>query len=351
MASIHRRVTRAGHVRYRAQVRVKSKPTLSATFHKRSDATKWARRTESDLISGFYSPPRSRHTFMEALKRYQREILPTKVPDEQKQQWFQLRKWRLLLGDVFLDDVTPGAIAHGRDALLADPFCLAPATVARYLAALSHLFTVASTEWEWLDNNPVRRVRRPRLPRGRVRFLSKEELSALLESCQQSDHPCLYPITLLAVSTGMRQGEIRNLRWENIDLSRNRITLEHTKNGERRAVPLTGRARVVIGEYSKIRRLDTTLVFPSTRNPQVPADLRKAWGRAVTTAALEDFRFHDLRHTCASYLAMSGATLAEIAEVLGHKTLSMVKRYTHISDTHTTKVVERMNGAMLDSVP
>ena len=92
MASIHRRVTRAGHVRYRAQVRVKNKPTLSATFHKRSDATKWARRIESDLISGFYSPPRSRHTFMEALKRYQREVLSAKVPDEQKQQWFQLRK-------------------------------------------------------------------------------------------------------------------------------------------------------------------------------------------------------------------------------------------------------------------
>ena len=227
---------------------------------------------------------------------------------------------------------------------------LAPATVVRYLAVLSHLYTVASSEWEWLETNPVRRVRRPKLPRGRVRFLDKDELSALLSACQQSDHPCLYPIVVLAVSTGMRHGEILGLRWQDVDLARNRLTLEQTKNGDRRSVPLVGRARAVISEYARVRRIDTPLVFPSRRKPRVPADFRKPWAKAVETAGLENFRFHDLRHTCASYLAMSGATLAEISEVLGHKTLAMVKRYAHLSESHTTKVVERMNGTMFDSV-
>ena len=352
MATIHRRVTRTGHVRYRAQVRIKNQPWVSATFRKRSDATKWARQTESAQITGAYSPPNAplRYRFSDAVDRYRREVLPTKSPDEQKRQWFQLQRWRDLLGDRFVDDVTPGAVACGRDQLMGHPYSLAPATVVRYLAVLSHLYTVASSEWEWLENNPVRRVRRPKLPRGRVRFLEKDELSALLRACHQSEHPCLYPIVVLAVSTGMRKGEMLRLRWQDIDLARNRLTLEQTKNGDRRSVPLVGRAREVISEYAKVRRIDTALVFPSRRKPTVPADLRKPWARAVEMAELADFRFHDLRHTCASYLAMSGATLAEISEVLGHKTLVMVKRYAHLSESHTTKVVERMNGTMFDSV-
>jgi len=232
---------------------------------------------------------------------------------------------------------------------MGDPYGLAPATVVRYLAVLSHLYTVASSEWEWLENNPVRRVRRPKLPRGRVRFLEKDELSALLRACHQSEHPCLYPIVVLAVSTGMRKGEMLGLRWQDVDLVRNRITLEQTKNGDRRSVPLVGRARAVISGYARVRRIDTPLVFPSRRKPTVPADLRKPWAKVVEMAELADFRFHDLRHTCASYLAMSGATLAEISEVLGHKTLAMVKRYAHLSESHTTKVVERMSRHMFRS--
>ena len=352
MATIHRRVTRSGHVRYRAQVRIKNQPWVSATFRKRSDATKWARETESAQITGACAPPNAplRYRFSDAVDRYRREVLPTKSADEQKRQLFQLRRWRDLLGGIFVDDITPGAIARVRDQLMGDPWRLAPATVVRYLAVLSHLYTVASSEWEWLETNPVRRVRRPKLPRGRVRFLEKDELSALLSACQQSGHLCLYPVVVLAVSTGMRHGEILGLCWQDIDLIRHRITLEQTKNGDRRSVPLVGRARVAIGEHARVRRIDTPLVFPSRRKPRVPADLRKPWAKAVETAGLVDFRFHDLRHTCASYLAMSGATLAEISEVLGHKTLAMVKRYAHLSDSHTAKVVERMNGTMFDSV-
>jgi len=234
---------------------------------------------------------------------------------------------------------------------MGDPWRLAPATVVRYLAVLSHLYTVASSEWEWLETNPVRRVRRPKLPRGRVRFLDKDELCALLSACQQSGHPCLYPVVVIAVSTGMRHGEILGLRWQDIDLVRHRITLEQTKNGDRRSVPLVGRARTVISGYAKFRQIETLLVFPSRHKPGVPVDLRKPWLKAVEKAQLEDFRFHDLRHTCASYLAMSGATLAEISEVLGHKTLAMVKRYAHLSDSHTSKVVERMNQEIFRSVP
>jgi integrase len=96
-------------------------------------------------------------------------------------------------------------------------------------------------------------------------------------------------------------------------------------------------------EHSKVRQLDSNLLFPSNKNPQKPIDLRKPWEVALSDAEIEDFHWHDLRHCTASYLAMNGASLAEIAEVLGHKTLSMVKRYAHLSDGHVSNVVASMN--------
>ena len=101
-------------------------------------------------------------------------------------------------------------------------------------------------------------------------------------------------------------------------------------------------------QHAKVRRLDTDLVFPRA-DGQAPLDIRSAWETALKHANLHDFRFHDLRHSAASYLAMSGASLAEIAEVLGHKTLAMVQRYAHLSGQHTARVVARMNEAVLGS--
>jgi integrase len=141
----------------------------------------------------------------------------------------------------------------------------------------------------------------------------------------------------------MRQGEILNLKWKDIDLSRSRLVLHETKNNERRGVPIVGLAHQVLTDLSKVRRIDSPLVFPGN-DPKRPIKIRNAFEFAVETAKIDDFRFHDLRHTAASYLAMNGATLAEIAEVLGHKTLQMVKRYAHLSDAHTTSVVEKMNA-------
>jgi integrase len=120
------------------------------------------------------------------------------------------------------------------------------------------------------------------------------------------------------------------------------LTFRKTKNGETRAVPLTGYALDVFTQHIKVRRLNTRLVFPNRTGTQ-PMSIREAWKFAVQRAEITNFRFHDLRHSAASYLAMGGASLAEIAEVLGHKTLQMTKRYTHLTGSHTCGVVERMN--------
>jgi integrase len=226
-----------------------------------------------------------------------------------------------------------------------------PSTVVRYLAVLSHAFTMAVKEWCWMDDNPMRRVTKPKEPRGRVRFLSDEERLLLLAACKEAQCPYLYSVVVLALSTGMRYGEVLNLRWCDVDLVKARIILQDTKNGERRNVPLTGHAYGQIDMLSKLRRMDTDLLFPNTLFGEKarPYEIRKSWNAAIKKAQLADFRFHDLRHSTASYLAMNGATLSEIAEVLGHKTLQMVKRYAHLSEAHTTKVVRALNDRLFDN--
>ncbi len=194
-----------------------------------------------------------------------------------------------------------------------------------------------------MQENPMLRIKKLKEPRGRVRFLSDEERERLLTVCKESQSPFLYVLVVLAISTGARKMELCSLNWEDVDLKRGMIILHDTKNGERRALPLVGIAKDLMKEHYKNRNENTNLVFPA-KNLIDPIDIRTPFETALIKAEIKDFRWHDLRHSCASYLAMNGATLAEIAGVLGHKTLSMVKRYSHISEAHTAKVVERMNS-------
>ena len=131
-------------------------------------------------------------------------------------------------------------------------------------------------------------------------------------------------------------------------MKRNTLTFRDTKNGETRSVPLTGYGLELLKEHSKIRRIDSTLVFSSPSDSMKPYDIKEAWKHAVKRSKLVNFRFHDLRHTAASYLAMNGASLLEIGEILGHKNLAMVKRYAHLTEAHTKSVVERMNNVVFE---
>lgn len=348
MATIRERKSADGKLRYQVQVRLKGHPTQTATFDRKTDARRWVQRTEADIREGrnLGVAESKRHTLGELIDRYVRDVLPSKKSwgEAQKQ---QLEWWKSQLGAYTLMHVTPSKIVECRDSLKSGATHQgekrSPATVNRYLAALSHAFSIAVNEWGWLENNPISKVSRLTETRGRVRFLSDGEREALLRACLESDNRYLYPVVVLALSTGMRQGEILGLTWEFVDFRQGRITLTETKNDEIRVVPLVAKALEVLKEHSKVRRIDTPLLFPGKTNALKPMNIRASWKVALKVARIDDFRFHDLRHTAASYLAMNGASLAEIAEVLGHKTLQMVKRYSHLSEAHTAGVVERMN--------
>jgi integrase len=339
MASIQKRPG----PRYRVQVRLNGL-YRSATFPTVALARRWATQTEHALYEQghFAQAAAAQHRLDELLTRYAREVLPRKRPGTQGHQAQQLAWWTQQLGPLRLDQLTPARLTACRERLAETR---APATVNRYLAVLSHAFTVAIQEWGWLEASPLRRVRRLREPQGRIRCLDDAERQGLLVACAQSPNRLLLPVVVLALSTGARKQEILGLSWREVDWRRERVLLLVTKTGERRSVPLTGRALAELQALAKVRRLDTPLVFPR-RDGRAPIDLRYAWQQAVRQAGLTDFRFHDLRHCCASYLAMHGASLVEIADVLGHKTFQMVKRYAHLTEAHTAQVVARMTAAI-----
>jgi integrase len=357
LAYIEKRETKDGTISYRVQVRMKGYPTQTATFNRITDAKKWAAQTEVAIREGrhFKTVEAKKHTVADLIDRYIKYVIPTKGSQASNQK-AQLLWWRDRLGEYSLSLITPALIAEMRDELLLESTHQSarrsPSTVNRYLAAISHAFTVAMNEWGWVDENPLRKVTKPSEAEARVRFLSEDEQDRLLAACKKSRQKVLYPVVCLALATGMRHAEIFNLFWEHptfppeggawgiVDLARKRLVLYRTKNGSQRVLGITKTTEAAISLLNRTE--GSPRLFPG-KNADEALNTREAWTNALARAKIEDFRFHDLRHSSASYLVMDGASLAELAEILGHKTLQMVKRYAHLSDSHVAGVLEKMN--------
>lgn len=344
-------INKRGEKKFYVRIRLKGAPVQCAVFSSITKAEEWIQDTESSIRNGRYFKyvEAKKHTFGELIDRYIRDVLPNKPKSFPKQKT-QLLWWKAQLGHRYLSEVvqSPALISEKRDLLgnerLGNGQKRSPSTVIRYLAALSHVFSVAMRDWGWLDDNPMRKIPKPKEPRGRVRFLFPDERMRLLEVCKRSSSPFLYTIVVLALSTGMRYSEIMNLTWKDVDFERERITLEETKNGERRLVPLVGPAFDLLSDLSKIRRLDTFLLFPSVRDPYRPVLIRAAWEKALAEAAIEDFRFHDLRHSFGSEVAMNKGTDRDLQELLGHKSVVMTARYSHLREDYNLEVVRSMTN-------
>ena len=372
MATIRKRTSATDTVSYHVQIRLKGYQTQTESFSRLTDAKKWAASTESAILEGrhFKTRESKKHTLADAIERYQQDTLPVRfTKKEQATRRHILGWWSDNLGHHVLGDLTPALFAECRDVLIKTPSRRKPGhtlsgdTIKRYFLTINAVLKTCVVDWAWMEQSPLRdgRVELPSIPKGRIRFLDDNERNRLLDACKTSDQPWLYLAIILAISTGMRQGELMNLYWKApdippeqtawgvVEIHRSTIVLHQTKNGERRQVPLTGRALELLKQHAKVRRLDTDLLFPG-KNSSKPISFNRPWINALKRAEINDFCWHDLRHCTASYLAMNGASLAEIAEVLGHKTLQMVKRYAHLSEAHTSKVVESMNNKIFGEI-
>jgi len=219
-------------------------------------------------------------------------------------------------------------------------------TTNRYLAALSRAFTICIREWHWTKENPVLKITRPKEGKPRKRYLEKDEITTLLSACRKSKSPHLYPVTLFALTTAARKGEILGLKWEDVNFKRNIATFRDTKNGETRSVHLGEQILNCLQEERSKRVIVSEYVFPNLDGTK-PADIRTAWDLTIKDTGLKNVCFHSLRHTAASHLAMGGVSTLEIAAILGHKSLSMVKRYSHLSTSLTARSLIHMNNEIL----
>ncbi|MCF6783689.1 site-specific integrase [Stutzerimonas stutzeri] len=210
---------------------------------------------------------------------------------------------------------------------------LSPATVRLEMSLLSSVFDVGLIEWGACDINPVKNVRKPIPPPGRDRRISSREERLIIRYCQNHTSPDLYSIFILAIETAMRQGEILKLQWEHINLRIGIAHLPETKNGTKRDVPLSLKARAAL---TRMGVKPSGRVFSYTSN-----GLKSAWRIMTKRLGIEDLHFHDCRHEAASRLSEIGRLdLMEIAAITGHKSLAMLKRYTHLKAANLVKKLE-----------
>lgn len=216
-----------------------------------------------------------------------------------------------------------------------------PATVNRIIAAIKHSFTKAY-EWELISEETLKKIQRVKPLKGeiqRLRFLSIDECQNLIKAAE----PHLKPIIITALNTGMRKSEILNLTWNQVDFKHGFIYLERTKNNERREIPLNDTMKALLRELFKNRRLDTDYVFINPATGRRLTDVKRSFRTACRKAGIQDFHFHDLRHTFASHLVMNGVDLKTVQELLGHKTIKMTLKYSHLSKAHKEKAVNKLN--------
>ena len=332
---------------WKAVIRRTGFPTTIKTFRLKAQAENWARRTEDEMVQGLFIQrgPSERLTFEKAMERYLSEVTPTKRPETQIREIRRAAPLIKHFGQYAIGGITPDLIAQYRDQRLSgfdrkgddgEPIPRAPNTVRLELALLGHLFTVAVKEWGLgLSYNPVLNVRRPAPGAGRNRRLNPVEEARLLEAVDKHSNPMLRWIVRIALETGMRSSEITSLRRDQVDRERRIVRLLETKNTSPRTVPLSENASALFREAlnNPIRPIDTDLIFfgePGKDGKRRPYNFNKVWVEIKRSAGCADFRFHDLRHEAVSRFVEAGLSDQEVSAISGHKSMQMLKRYTHL---------------------
>ncbi len=327
MATIEKR----GNLQWRARIRRHGRKPITMTFLYRAEAIAWAEKTETELREGTWKDrtEADRTTLSAAIDRYLKEIShQKKTLTGYKVQCSQAKAIQShQIASLAVSRVGTADTSQYRDDRLKD---VTASTVLAELSLLSHLFTVAQGDWgmSYLIN-PVKIMRKPKPNRARDRRLVEDEEQRLLEVCREYGGT-LHDVILFALETAMRRGEIAELHWK--DIKGNVAHLEDTKNGERRDVPLSRQAHAAV--IHQVRQLHDSRVFGMKSG-----SIGMAFRRVCKRAGIEDLRFHDLRHEATSRLFEKGLNPMQVAAITGHKTLQMLKRYTHLRAEDLAKML------------
>ena len=322
MGSIRKR-----HGKFQAQVRREGVTPVYKTFTYKKDAVVWVRGIEARIDAGETRVAAPKATSLaDLITRYSQEITPLKKGRDTEQR----RLSRLLRDPIAitpLSKLTSAKLAEFRDRRINDGV-----RAAQYdLVLIKHCIKIARLEWGVLmPNNPVDGIRIPNGIKRRERRLADGEYEALREAARHCKNRLIWTVIEFAIETAMRRSEILSLRWENINNNCTVATLPDTKNGSKREVPLTTKAKQVLEGLSKHEEY----VFPTS-----DCAVRHAWDRLVRRSGIENLRFHDLRHEAVSRFFEMGLSIPEVALISGHKDYRMVASYTHLnSDIFSEKL-------------
>ena len=326
MAMIRKR----GDLQFQAVIRRKGWPEQRKTFFTEKDAEKWARGVEHEMDRGIFI---SRHesettTLHEALERYAREV--SSLKKSHARELVRIKNLQSTpLAVRFLANLRGSDFASFRDQKRAEG--KAENTIRLDLALLSHLFNTARREWgmEGLIN-PVLSIKLPSGSNQRSRRLEATEELKLIQELTKCRNEYIAPMVIFAIETGCRQGEILKLHWQHIDFNQKLAHLIDTKNGESRIIPLSPKAMNTLSNLP--RSIKGGKIFDITAD-----GLSRAFNRCCKNLGIVDLRFHDLRHEATSRLFEGGLNTMEVATISGHKTLQMLKRYTHLRPTDLAK--------------
>ncbi len=317
---------------WQVQIRRYGVKPETKTFPTRDEAKIWARLIESEIDRGIYvSRYEAEHiTFSELIHRYQKEITPLKK--SASREISRLKCLDKFFGEVTLARISSEMVARFRDERLS--LNLSGATVIKDLNTLSHIIDTAIKEWGfYIPLNPVKNIRKPRVNNSRSRRLSVEEQIILLKKCREHSL-MMESVVIFAIETAMRLGEIINLEWSDVNIAQRFVVIHETKNGETRKIPLTNASINTLKTLTK--RLGSNKVFWKWKSV---SSFESSWQRILLKSDIKNFRFHDLRHEATSRLFEMNLNMMEVSSITGHKTLQMLKRYTHLSIDRLTKKI------------
>lgn len=267
---------------------------------------------------------------------YVEQYLKARDPRSWRKELGRLRRIQEYFGEVWIDDLDAAAV----EGFLADlrRAGLKPATINRYHARLSSMMKRAWA-WGYRNDNPLRHIERLRESKMGDRYLEADEFRMLLDACD----PDLRALVVVAAYTGMRRGELMALRWQDVDLDAGCLIVraDHSKTAESRTVPLNTEVRKVLQGMGPV---EEGRVFPFKEFPRYRWDKvrrRLGWDQSENPR-LRRWRFHDLRHDCASRLVMADVPIAKVAKILGHKELMTTQRYAHLADRSLFEAMERI---------
>jgi len=238
--------------------------------------------------------------------------------------------------------VTRGDVERWQSATLVGH---APATVNRAFTLLRAMFNKAIA-WGHLKASPCKGVKQLLENNTRVRFLTHDELGRLLEAAGRSKNPWLRPLIVVAVNTGLRRGELFNLRWSDVDMDNRILTLRQTKDGSTARVPFNDEVFFTLTALPRVA--GNRYVFPGNTPTGRLDNVGTSWQTALREAGIENFRFHDLRHTFASYLVMAGVDMNTVRDLLRHKTLTMTLRYAHLAPEHRQAALSKVGAVFAE---